>query len=111
MEDVLLNETNFCYSFPISEFTTTFLNYNFNKLTDSEMDGERSTEMNRLVINRNHLNENQRPFELDTKFKNDDEKFRILFTRYKKMFLVMKNSLNPPKNLKPKDYQEIAKYL
>jgi len=58
------------------------------------------------------INENENaPVNLDDQMDNQDSKFKILFQRYLKLYLVKVKSIKPPKNLRLKDYQEIVKYI
>ena len=115
MVEVLLSELEFCYSFKISRNAYDVLNYNFPITPESdkmEVDGAENDSQKkeiRVVVNKSGDRED---FSLDlVTNESKDCRFRIIFHRYKKLFLVRSKSLRPPKNLRPKDYQEIIKYL
>jgi hypothetical protein len=124
--EVLLNETDFYYTFTISLNAYNLLNYNFNYTnntvvkpfmlikTENEMDvdsesieASRAKQIN-VVINRRV---NEEPFKIDFEVTDRESKFNFLFQRYKKMLLIKVKGIKPPKNLRTKDYQEIVKYL
>jgi hypothetical protein len=77
--------------------------------TPEELKAENATSVRVLIENRKLTDINE-IFDLDTKF-SEDEKLKILFERYHKLFLVMKKGLRLPQNLQFKHYKEIAKYI
>jgi hypothetical protein len=123
MIEVLLNETNLKYDFTITKKAYSILGYNFqNEKEDTQSSSP--TNLNRTVsINDNNdilnidknstnlLTNSSESFHLDTYFKEPNDKFNIIFTRYKKIFLVMGKSIKAPKKLKFNHYQQLLKYI
>ena len=99
---------------PFSRIAYNLQGYNFdfskNEVEKMDVEGQNELEIHReatIIFNQNN---NLEPFNLDSKFERD-MKMKILFSKYKKVFLVKYKSLKPPKNLRDREYQQIFKYL
>jgi hypothetical protein len=104
---VLLNETNFSYSYSISNKLYDLFKYNSRQEDQSLQENQNSVI---VVINNGMVSEKNEIFNLDSKF-NEDEKMKFLFERYHKLFLVLKKGMKLPQNLQFKHYKEISKYI
>ncbi len=85
-------------------------------ISDIEMESTPNVGYNNSLsgetVNSDKLSKPIKPFNIDTDIKHErGMKFNIIFSKYKKLFLVEYKSLRPPKNLKERDYQQIIKYL
>jgi hypothetical protein len=78
------------------------MNYNFESTKEQE-DGMRTINVN--------YNANETSFSLDFKFQTKDDKFSILFQKFKKFFLISVKAQKQPKNLKFNHYQAVLKYM
>jgi hypothetical protein len=100
---------NFCYSYLINKQTYDILGYNYKleNFSQTEQGGATKKEYLKLIINSNNFSE---PYSLDN-IEEKGIKFKVLFSRYKKLFSVQYKSLKPPKYLIGSHYQQILKYL
>jgi hypothetical protein len=107
MIQILFNETNFSFSYTMPRQLYELFKYNFK--TAEEL---RSENVVTVIINNGNVSDKNEIFNLDTKFNgNDEEKFKFLYERYHKLFLVMKKGLKLPQNIQFRHFKEIAKYI
>ena len=107
MIQILLNETNFSYSYTVPRQLYDLFKYNFKN--NEELRPESPIT---VIINNGELSDACEIFNLDTKFNgNDEEKFKLLYERYHKLFLVLKKAQTIPHNLQMRNFKEIGKYI